>query len=747
MKTLVMKFGGAAVATPQQYCHIADLVISRRQEYSRIVVVVSAMGGTTDQLIELAKQVHPHPPQREYDMLISVGERISMTLLAMALCLKGQEAMSFTGSQSGIMTCGNHAQAQIIDVRPQRLEASLQQGKIVIVAGFQGVSLDKEITTLGRGGSDTTAVALGLALRAEKVEFFKDVPGLFSKDPKIHPEAELYSVIHYQEALDIVNRGAKILHARALQLALKNKLPLQIRSFNPSHREHPGTLIHEAGSERRGKPIFENPGFAVGMHSEFFGHRLLERKGSPADDRMEYVQAYLASLVKRFPQVYDTDISISMQHLLVTSRDDFKGSRHPRHLGRIICIKHLFRKGLREAMKKNPQRRHINLKLFRAFIQKEGARKPVLGIFAGVNLLRDQENFGERHLLRAIQHIIPAAVAIENSLYHHRNDAENICFTYIEIEKRDGSPITGAEIRKLRRELPGNIKNRIEHRLHNVFMPRNEEEVMRNILILTNQIKYVRDVPQVMINFDEQAYAHLYFTVILARLMKTESPSVADLFKRSDSGLEYLHDRTKVTGFVRKKYPKEATVFRLKLPKEGFLRADQSIDLYKARQLIVKELSKVMGEIRDYNGGMISKQHELLLDIRKSLSDTNYDELLLENFFYSLAPVVACALIDPEAFKTLFLMLLEGIKEFRHEGNYLKFQHSPKTVFALIIVEDIAVKESIQRAVHDLQIPAAELPTTHVKTQGNICLGYICNVKDPEKREQFVQAINQMVNH
>ena len=147
--------------------------------------------------------------------------------------------------------------------------------------------------------------------------------GSFQK-PKVHPDAELYSVIHYQDALDIVNRGAKILHARALQLALKNKLPLQIRSFNPSYREHPGTLIYEAGSGRLGNPIFENPGLALGLHSGMYGHRLLERKGSSVDERMEHVHAYLCSLVKRFPHIYDTDIFISMQHLLVTCRDDFK---------------------------------------------------------------------------------------------------------------------------------------------------------------------------------------------------------------------------------------------------------------------------------------------------------------------------------------------------------------------------------------------------------------------------------------
>jgi aspartate kinase len=257
MSTLVMKFGGAAVATPEQFAHIANLIIARRAEYSRIVVVVSAMGGTTDQLIQLAKQVHPEPPQREYDMLISVGERISMSLLAMALCLKNQEAVSFTGSQSGIITCQSHSQAHIIDVRPQRIESSLKQGKIVIVAGFQGVSLDKEITTLGRGGSDTSAVALGIALKAPTVEFFKDVPGIFNDDPKQNAYAVCYSHLSYQAALDIVEQGAKILHARAIHLAANNGLPLHVRSFMPSHHNHSGTIIFEKEKKRVEIPLYE----------------------------------------------------------------------------------------------------------------------------------------------------------------------------------------------------------------------------------------------------------------------------------------------------------------------------------------------------------------------------------------------------------------------------------------------------------------------------------------------------------
>lgn len=226
-----MKFGGASVATPHHFSTIANIVAARTLHYRHIVVVVSAMGDTTDQLIKLAKQVHPHPPRREQDMLISVGERVSCALLAMALSLKGKEAISFTGSQSGIITSSEHAEARILEVRPRRVLEQLSQGKIVIVAGFQGMSTEGEITTLGRGGSDTTAVALGVALEANKVEFFKDVPGIFLEDPKKNRNASFLPFLNFEEALDITKKGAKILHARCVSLAFKNNLPLHILPF------------------------------------------------------------------------------------------------------------------------------------------------------------------------------------------------------------------------------------------------------------------------------------------------------------------------------------------------------------------------------------------------------------------------------------------------------------------------------------------------------------------------------------
>jgi aspartate kinase len=258
MRTLVMKFGGASVATPQHFSHLAEIIAARKSDDLRIVVVVSAMGGMTDQLLALCREVHDDPPRREQDMLISVGERISSALLSMALHKRGIEAISFTGSQSGIITCSRHSEARILDVKPFRILRHLDEGKVVIVAGFQGVSREGEITTLGRGGSDTTAVALAVALGAERVEFYKDVDGVYSEDPKRSAQAEHFKTLSYDAAISIVAKGAKVLHLRCVELAKKNMIPLHILSFKKSSTNaFMGTIISEEKKMQDELKIYE----------------------------------------------------------------------------------------------------------------------------------------------------------------------------------------------------------------------------------------------------------------------------------------------------------------------------------------------------------------------------------------------------------------------------------------------------------------------------------------------------------
>jgi aspartate kinase len=243
MPIVVQKYGGSSVADVEKLRKVARKVKETRERGYQVVVVVSAMGDTTDELLALAKQVSPDPPRRELDMLLTCGERISMALLSMALQEQGVPAISFTGSQSGIITNDAHAQARIVEVRPYRIQDELAQGKVVIVAGYQGVSYKKEVTTLGRGGSDTTAVALAAALNAESCEIYSDVDGVFSADPRVVPEARKLETLSYDEMQELASAGAKVLNAQAVEFAKAKGIVILARS---AHGPGSGTAVQEA---------------------------------------------------------------------------------------------------------------------------------------------------------------------------------------------------------------------------------------------------------------------------------------------------------------------------------------------------------------------------------------------------------------------------------------------------------------------------------------------------------------------
>jgi aspartate kinase len=228
---VVQKYGGSSVADADSIKRVAKRIVDTRKAGNDVVVAVSAMGDTTDELVHLAQQVSPLPPGRELDMLLTAGERISMALLAMAIANLGYEARSYTGSQAGVITDSTHGKARIIDITPGRIRSALDEGAIVIVAGFQGVSQDtKEITTLGRGGTDTTAVALAAALGAQVCEIYTDVDGVFSADPRIVPTARRLPRISYEEMLEMAACGAKVLHLRCVEYARRYSIPVHVRS-------------------------------------------------------------------------------------------------------------------------------------------------------------------------------------------------------------------------------------------------------------------------------------------------------------------------------------------------------------------------------------------------------------------------------------------------------------------------------------------------------------------------------------
>ncbi len=240
--TVVMKFGGTSVANPEKLRDLARRLVAARETGNRVVCVVSAMGQTTDELHALARQMSSDPDRRELDMLVSVGERISCALVAMALIDRGHPAESLTGSQAGIVTDTTHGKAKIVDVRARRIHEALDKGKVVLVAGFQGVSTEYEVTTLGRGGSDLTAVVLAAALGADRCEIYTDVEGVFTADPRVVPEARKLHAVSYDEMLEMAASGAKVLQLRCVEFARTHRVKLHVRS---SFGDADGTWVTE----------------------------------------------------------------------------------------------------------------------------------------------------------------------------------------------------------------------------------------------------------------------------------------------------------------------------------------------------------------------------------------------------------------------------------------------------------------------------------------------------------------------
>jgi aspartate kinase len=292
---VVQKYGGSSVADAEGIKRVAQRIVATRKQGHDVCVVVSAMGDTTDEMTDLARQVSPLPPAREMDMLLTAGERISMALVAMAIANLGHQARSFTGSQAGVITDSEHGKAKIIDITPGRIVQTLGEGAIAIVAGFQGVSAKtKDITTLGRGASDTTAVALAAALHADVCEIYTDVDGIFTADPRIVPSARQIPRISYEEMLEMAACGAKILHLRCVEYARRYDIPIHVRS---AFSIHDGTWVTDTIEE----PAMEQPIISGVAHDR-----------SEAKVTVVGVPDKIGQAARIFQAVADAEINIDM---------------------------------------------------------------------------------------------------------------------------------------------------------------------------------------------------------------------------------------------------------------------------------------------------------------------------------------------------------------------------------------------------------------------------------------------------
>ncbi len=465
----------------------------------------------------------------------------------------------------------------------------------------------------------------------------------------------------------------------------------------------------------------------LGVASNYHARRILEFKGLSTDGKTAMIQEKIGSLIQSHSKDFDPGIFSQMQHFLVCVRDDFKTLRDYHHMSRIISNLHSLRKFIKQNVQVYPSKRHVVLKFLKTRLTLPGLKeKPVLGILVGLNFLREHEVFETNHLICAIQKNLTGVRFVEGSSFLDKGEPF-LETMYLEVEKADGSDFSLEEVNRVKLILPEQIKGHIEHLMHPIFMPRNDEEVLRNIMALSRQIRFVGDMPHIIISFDQQKGDELCFTVILLRVQAENAPTVQELFAAKRTALKYIPDRVRRVGHIRKKYVKEATVFRTVLQTDGFMRADHAIDLYKAREFILNEVCRVIGEVRDYNGGMIYKLSESLGALKSALGGHS-DPILVEKFFYALTPIEMRGSMDTEPLKHFFLILQQAIKT-----ESLQKRQEAGRVYVVMPGKKMALDA--------LAIPVHQLVFFFIEIHDAPYTGYMYLTDVKEEQQKFLDAL------
>lgn len=499
--------------------------------------------------------------------------------------------------------------------------------------------------------------------------------------------------------------------------------------------------LHELELARRHLAVVESE-IKLGLISVYHANRILEIKGLASDEKTCLIQERITSLLEKRPTDFDYDIFSQMQHFLVMCGEEFKAARSFSHMTRIIYIFYLFHKKLKIDVEKQLEQRFVRVKLSQTYLHLPLGMKKVLSIFVGLNFLNDNELFEERHLIKVLETLIPVFKPVAESYFVSTFKESKMQMLYLEIEKPGGN-FSLPEIRALQMKLPDEVKNGVEKWMRPVFMPRNEEEVMRNIITLAQQLRYPKDIPQVIISFDQQTEGDLSFIIILVRILTEEhNLSIQELFERGKTSLKFLPDRVKKIGRVRKRYDKEASVFHVLIPSAHFIRPDHSLDLFKARQGIVIELQRIVGEVRDYNGGMIAKQHEQFLALKELFPYPldKREDLLLENVFHSIFPIELRSVLEPILIKTFFTLLLE-LRTSKKEGHLSKMDS--EGAFFLYSYQDPEVKQKIAHAAAKLHLPSSQLVTISLPIFEIGYSGYILWEEEKEVQKRFLDALHR----
>lgn len=504
---------------------------------------------------------------------------------------------------------------------------------------------------------------------------------------------------------------------------------------------------HEVEEVRRNLHSIETE-IRLGVVSNYHARRILEFKGLSTDGKTAMIQEKIGSLIQSHSKDFDQGIFSQMQQFLVNCPEHFKKIRDYHHISRIISNLYSVRKVLKQNIDVYPNKRHVIVKFLKTHLtlQKGSVKdKPVLGILAGLNFLREHELFEAEHLISAIQQKLPSARMVQGSSFQDPTKEGSLQTVYLEIEKTDATDFTLDEINSLRAGLPDHLKGHIGQLTHPIYMPRNEEEVLRNIMALSRQLRFVNDLPQVIISFDEPRGNELYFTVILLRVCPDGAPSIQQLFQEAEADIKYIPDRIRSLGSMRRKYTKEATVFRTIVPSNRFLRPDHSVDLYKARQYVYDQLAAILGDVRDYNGGMILKQNEHLNALRTALGKIAVSHsVLLEKYFHSIGPIEMRTSTEIEPLKQLFLLLLSATKtesRLPFLGSDFLFKQEPRRVYAILPMIDADRKKAIFKNLEALQIPSHQFAHFSLDVHDSPCSGFLLLSPEKELQEKFLAVL------
>jgi hypothetical protein len=457
------------------------------------------------------------------------------------------------------------------------------------------------------------------------------------------------------------------------------------------------------------------------------------------EEKITQVKKNISRLINSHPQNFDRDIYYEMNAFSSNFSTYFAMIRDPGHISRVIAYHYLFKKRLLAAIQYLPQERRVIFKLLKGPLKNQS---PCLGILIGINLLKETERFDKKHLMGAIQNCLPQSIAVADSFIVDRRE-EKLRLFYIEIQKAQQTQFTLQEIRLLQQDLPTLIKRQVENVVHPIFMPRNEEEVLRNIILLSKQIKFLRDLPHLTIHYEKQTDSEISFLIVMVRLLKDNELPFKELVKDLESDLRIAIDEIRSAGTLKRRYPKEAVIFRIILDKSTFFRKDYSLDLKRARQKVSSSLRRILGEFRDYNGGMIHKQNEALELLRKTIGPSaSKHEILLENYFYSLRPGIMQTVQSAEVLKILFYQLLEALNEdLSVRGFGMKTSENNKHFFATVVAAAPTFKEDALSAIARLKIASYDLTTTFLHVHETAAIGFIYRTDETEKRLLFQQTL------